>query len=312
MEYLKNNKEKIIKFTFMTLFILLCIFLITQGISADVGNNNRYDSGSSSSSGGSADSDGLFLLYILLELLELLIALFGPFGIIIFIAILGVAGFFLYKNKDKLSKVTNEIATTSLDDTTFNINPSFNEEDVIKEIIFNDEGFSADAFKQYASECFVTLQTAWTERNWEPIRHFESDTLFNMHNRQLQEYVRNGTINVVEKINVKSTDIISRDIQGDKEVVCVKLRTIMRDYIIDEKTKEVVEGDKYRDFHTTYRMEFIRTLGVKTEVGKELSVTNCPNCGAPTTVTSSGQCEYCDSVITSGKYNWVLNELTTF
>ena len=33
----------------------------------------------------------------------------------------------------------------------------------------------------------------------------------------------------------------------------------------------------------------------------------CPNCGAPTEVTSAGQCEFCKSIITSGDYGWVLN-----
>ena len=36
---------------------------------------------------------------------------------------------------------------------------------------------------------------------------------------------------------------------------------------------------------------------------------NCPNCGAPTQITSAGRCEYCGSVITTGEYNWVLSNL---
>ena len=30
----------------------------------------------------------------------------------------------------------------------------------------------------------------------------------------------------------------------------------------------------------------------------EIKTTNCPNCGAPTTITSAGQCEYCGSEYT--------------
>ena len=36
---------------------------------------------------------------------------------------------------------------------------------------------------------------------------------------------------------------------------------------------------------------------------------NCPNCGAPTQITSAGKCEYCGSVITTGEYSWVLSNL---
>ena len=59
-----------------------------------------------------------------------------------------------------------------------------------------------------------------------------------------------------------------------------------------------------------YIMTFIRTAGVKTSVGtSNKSTTNCPNCGAPTQITSAGQCEYCDSVITTGEHDWVLSDI---
>ena len=47
---------------------------------------------------------------------------------------------------------------------------------------------------------------------------------------------------------------------------------------------------------------------MKTAAEKDLQITNCPNCGAPTQVTSSGECEYCHSVITNGDFGWVLNQ----
>ena len=36
---------------------------------------------------------------------------------------------------------------------------------------------------------------------------------------------------------------------------------------------------------------------------------NCPNCGAPTEITSSGKCEYCKSIITTGDHDWVLSDI---
>ena len=35
----------------------------------------------------------------------------------------------------------------------------------------------------------------------------------------------------------------------------------------------------------------------------------CPNCGAPTEITSSGQCPYCGSVVTNGEHDWVLTDI---
>ena len=81
----------------------------------------------------------------------------------------------------------------------------------------------------------------------------------------------------------------------------------MNDYIIDATTKQVIQGDKNKDWVMKYKMTFARKKGVKTQRGtSNKSTTNCPNCGAPTDITSSGQCEYCGSVITTGEHDWVL------
>ena len=84
----------------------------------------------------------------------------------------------------------------------------------------------------------------------------------------------------------------------------------MADYIIDETTSKVLKGDKQTERVNTYLLTFIRKDGVKTMPGTiEVNTTNCPNCGAPTLITSSGKCEYCGSVLTTGEYNWVLSNL---
>ena len=35
----------------------------------------------------------------------------------------------------------------------------------------------------------------------------------------------------------------------------------------------------------------------------------CPNCGAPVSLSQSGQCEYCGSVLISGAYDWVVSAI---
>ncbi len=56
-----------------------------------------------------------------------------------------------------------------------------------------------------------------------------------------------------------------------------------------------------------YILTFTRKTGVLTEPAKSNSSTvSCPHCGAPTQITSSGKCEYCGFIITTGEYDWVL------
>ena len=54
---------------------------------------------------------------------------------------------------------------------------------------------------------------------------------------------------------------------------------------------------------------FCPTCGTKVNQVQKVNKKNCPNCGAPTQITSAGKCEYCGSVITTGEYNWCLSNL---
>ena len=87
----------------------------------------------------------------------------------------------------------------------------------------------------------------------------------------------------------------------------------MIDYIKDETTGKVVMGDTTKRRTKTYVMTFARKKGVKTaESTGEVKTTNCPNCGAPTKITSSGKCEYCGAVIKTGEHDWALSNLEPY
>ena len=58
----------------------------------------------------------------------------------------------------------------------------------------------------------------------------------------------------------------------------------------------------------SYRLEFIRSKGIQTIKNQPVQLVKCPNCEAKIQISSSGECEYYHSIITNGKYEWVLNE----
>lgn len=308
---MKNRPQKktILKFVCIFTFALLLIGLITYispNVLADAGNNNRYEIDTDTSSSSDGDSDLFYFLW------WILFDLFGPIpGIIVLIII-----FIIYMRLKKTGKLKNIQQSLKSINNINNSNSNANTDTYIapsnaaEEIRKIDPNFSSDAFIGWAKEVFIRIQQAWTEQNWKIIRPFESNELFNQHNNQLQEYIKQNKINVVEKINVSNAGLREFKVDGDKEVLVLELNAIMRDYVIDAKTKKVIEGNKDYDWHMKYLMTFIRKKGVQTKLGtSNKSTTNCPNCGAPTEITSSGQCEYCDSVITTGEHDWVLNDI---
>lgn len=186
--------------------------------------------------------------------------------------------------------------------------PGNHEAEILPAIGAVDPQFSKDAFLGFAKEVYMTLQQAWTERDWEKIRPFEKEELYRQHELQLQEYIRNGQINVVERINVNQAYLhkYERDRQYEYLTVCLKAR--FNDYIIDEKTRAVLKGDPNREIFMQYLMTFTRRTGVQTAAaGDGPETVACPNCGAPVRITSAGRCEYCDFIITTGEHDWVLS-----
>ena len=295
---------KIIGICFLFVLVFALVLSLSPTVFADAGNNNRYDNSSSSSS--SSDGDSYLLNWIIYFLFEM----FGPLpGIILCIILLIVFGYL--KKTGKLKNIQNSINST----ITSNYSESFNQIvdntiSVSEQIRQIDPEFSSDNFLAWTREVFLKIQQAWTDRNWKVIRPFESNELFNIHNSQLNEYIKNHKINVVEKINISNATLREFRQDGDKEVLVVELHAVMRDYVIDEKTKKVLESNPNKDWYMKYLMTFNRKKGVLTKAGtSNKSTTNCPNCGAPTEITSSGQCEYCDSVITTGEHDWVLSDI---
>ena len=287
------NKKKVLKLTCLIACFILIISLFATPVLADVGNNNRY---SSSSSSDSDSSDTFFLVYILFDVL-------GPIPTLIILSIAGIV-YYVMKKRGKLTKIENVETNNRVS------NIIDNSELIANQIRMTDPNFSADAFIGWAREVFMKIQTAWSTRNWEEIRPFESNELFNQHNIQLNEYINNKKINKVEKINIKKVALESFKVDGDKEVLTVYLDAILRDYVVDDTTNKVLESDPNKDWYMTYIMTFNRRSGVKTKPGlSNKSTSNCPNCGAPTEITSSGKCEYCKSIITTGDHDWVLSDI---
>ena len=281
-------------------FLLMVVALVCCNLAfADPGNNNRYtDPGDIDIGGGDNFDIGALIGFLVKLFIE------SPVLGLIVVVIIIIAYHIMKKKSSSTSNINKSVNQQAENDFTFD-----NTAMVASQIQAIDPAFSADKFNGFAREVFMKIQEAWTAKDWKPIRPFESESLFNQHKQQLDEFIRLKKTNVVEKITIKHCSLHEFRQDGDKEVLTVWLNAIMRDYVIDDETKKVLESDPNRDWYMKYVMVFNRKAGVKTDPGKKgNTITNCPNCGAPTEITSSGQCAYCGSVITNGEHDWVLTD----
>ncbi len=298
------------------LFLIIISFIIMLQIHtvslADVGSFDRYDSGSSSSSSwdsgsssswsshdydygssssssydSDSDLDGFTII-----------------GVLVFFAIVFIYSYIKAKNSQKSKR---NIPKTVYTTPEVDVSQTHIWADEIKKI---DPNFSEEKMLAWAKDLYVKLQNAWTARDWEPMRPFETESLFEQHKSQLQGYIDTNRINVVDRIAVNYATLYKFRQEGDRDILEIALKATKKDYIIDATTKEVLEGNKEQDRISVYKMTFERKTGVLTPEGTgKVKTTNCPNCGAPTEITSAGKCPYCGSVITTGNNTWVLSGL---
>lgn len=308
--------------------ISCCLLLITAGLApavsaldalpVDVGNHNDYGGGNYGGgydyggggytgggyssggydyggytyySGSSSEDDIRGIVIISLIMLPLVIFIIK---IILSSIFSGVKNIF-YSNRQQAVPLTSAPVPPNCDS------------EITAALRKNDPNFSRDKFLAWVKEVFIAMQMAWTARDWSKIRPFEKEELFRQHEMQLQEYINLGRINVMERINVNQAWMVSYERDPQYETLTVYIQTRMVDYIIDEKTKQVLKGDPNRDCFMNYLLTFIRKTGVLTDPAtSNHSTVSCPNCGAPCKVTSAGECEFCGSIITTGEHDWVL------
>ena len=170
--------------------------------------------------------------------------------------------------------------------------------------------FDEDRFLSQVQAGLSSIAVCLDRKDWNSVRNLESTSLYEQHLTQLQEHIRAKTTNVLERVRVEDSkikDFIENPDGNDR--IEVILSSTMRDYIRNDETGRVIEGDPTKDLFTVYRMVFLREHGAQTEIIKNSEVVSdhCPNCGAPLTIDSIDKCEYCQASLKHNPKDWVLD-----
>jgi uncharacterized protein (DUF2235 family) len=131
--------------------------------------------------------------------------------------------------------------------------------------------------------------------------------MFDTHTYWMNEYKRQRIINVVKNIHLKQITPVKFAQDKFFSSITVRVHASMIDYKESEDGK-VMSGETRRSIEFAEYWTFIRGHGAKTSPLKADN-TCCPSCGAELKINMSGICEYCESKITSGDFDWVLSSI---
>ena len=171
-----------------------------------------------------------------------------------------------------------------------------------------DHGFTAEAFLTRAGTAFTVLQSAWSDQELGRVRQFISDGINERFMLQVGMQRSEGYRNRMDNVNIISSRIVGVGSDRHFDTIHVEFVAGAEDSDVDLKSGKVIRKNSSEPF--TEYWSFLRKPGVQTLAGKGLVEGFCPNCGTSLDLTDTGRCGSCDSVVTSGDYDWVLAEIT--
>jgi hypothetical protein len=295
------------------LAVALAITLIVPSITlARAGGGDRFPGGGSPGGGGwdGGGDDGLIYLifYVIFSRLP------WPLKIIFIVIILGVGWGvkrrrkFAGPGRAAAGGFQGSYSSGSYSAPAPSVSPSL--PDQLADLKTRDPNFSEQMFEDTVSTAFFKIQEAWSKKDMSIARAFLSPSLLQRFESQINEFKKKGWTNHMEQLTVGSVDIVEAFHDGGYDYLTARINAAAVDYTVENRSGLLVHGTREIRPFTEY-WTLLRSDSVKTEANKELILSkHCPNCGAPASVNAVGKCDYCGSELTSGRFSWVLSEIT--
>lgn len=167
--------------------------------------------------------------------------------------------------------------------------------------------FDAAAFEARVGVVFHALQTAVSANRWDDGRPFVTDRMYQTLRFGIERYAAQGLRNQLDDVVLEQVRVAKIELDAYYEAITVRLWASCIDAIVD-RTGGVVGGNAQVPRRFTEYWTFVRSAeGRADSHGDRLA---CPSCGAPLDrIGSDGICGYCDSKITTGRFDWVLTRI---
>ncbi len=175
-----------------------------------------------------------------------------------------------------------------------------------------DASFDVPAFILSARKAFVEVQHAWSAGDFAAAHRLVSDGVLKRFTAQLALNEVLGKRNVTADLQVRNANLAAVESDAAFDTLHVRFEASLRDCDVPAGLKDGAALARAAKAPATEFAEiwsFVRRLTPGGKAGA-LSEGRCPNCGAPALRVPNATCPYCQAVLNSGAYDWVLSEIT--
>jgi predicted lipid-binding transport protein (Tim44 family) len=167
--------------------------------------------------------------------------------------------------------------------------------------------FDLDGLLSKVRKAFIEVQTAWSEQNTDRMRRFITDGVYQRFNTQFRMMSLLRQSNPLTNIRIIDVRVDSIEHDGMYDIANVAIHASMNDKFECALNHEL---DEEGDYDFVEYWSFLRKRGA---AGKNIyDSPKCPNCGAPLpeNIGELCKCRYCNAMVNSGEFDWVLAEIT--
>ena len=176
-----------------------------------------------------------------------------------------------------------------------------------------DAGFDQEAFLERVKAVELKVQEAWSAGDMAPVRHLLSDGLTRRFSTQLLIMKQQNIRNVTADHKILKAEIFGVESDTHFDTIHVGIEAEARDAEVDASLSLDEATAKARKKKLESYVEiwsFLRKPGATAKEADALLEGRCPNCGATLTAAQSTRCDHCKALVNSGRYDWVLAEIT--
>lgn len=124
-----------------------------------------------------------------------------------------------------------------------------------------DPAFDEDAFKELAQDMFFRIQAGWMNRGLEGIESLMTGEMAKFFRDSFEEMKQKGRINRLENIAVRKVEFSEAWQETGKDYITIFFTANLLDYTVDDRTGQVLEGDKLNPVKFQEFWTFTRDIG---------------------------------------------------
>lgn len=134
-------------------------------------------------------------------------------------------------------------------------------EEGLRQIKQMDLAFDENRFPDQVTDFFFRVQAAWANRDLSPMKQDLTEEMYRILQEDAERLKAEGKINRLENIAVRSVDITEAWQEAGQDYITVRVLANLLDYLVDDKTGEVVSGSRTEPVKFEEYWTFTRAIG---------------------------------------------------